>query len=137
MIQGHCFCGFVRYEADGPLSNETLCHCSICRRVSGAPVVAWATVPRAGFRIVSGAPASLRSSDHGTRAFCPRCGTALTFQSARLPDEIDVTICSLDDPAAVAPRDQTRVSSRLPWMRAADALPAFAEARTPEPGQKR
>jgi hypothetical protein len=133
MIRGHCFCEFVRYEADGPTSNETLCHCSICRRVSGAPVVAWVTVPRAHFRVVSGTAASFRSSDHGTRSFCPRCGTALTFQSTRLPDEIDLTVCSLDDPAAVAPRDHTRVSSRLPWMRTADGLPTFPEARTPGP----
>jgi hypothetical protein len=45
----------------------------------------------ATFRFLSGTPSSFRSSDHGTRTFCPHCGTPLTFRSAHFPDEIDVT----------------------------------------------
>ena len=131
---GHCFCGFIRFEIDGPLFHETICHCSMCRRVSGAPVVAWATAKSASFRVVAGTPATFRSSDHATRSFCPRCGTALTFQSDDLPGEIDVTICSLDDPASVAPQDHTRTSARLPWIRLADDLPAFPETRPARTG---
>ena len=36
MLTGGCFCGRVRYEARGPAFNRTSCHCSICRRTSGA-----------------------------------------------------------------------------------------------------
>ena len=39
MLEGACFCGFIRYQARGTPSNETNCHCSICRRSSGAPYV--------------------------------------------------------------------------------------------------
>src|SRR5262245_13364114 len=129
MIRGGCFCGFIRYEADGPVSNETTCHCSICRRTSGAPAVAWITVPAAGFRVPAGEPRSFTSSGHGTRAFCPRCGTPLTFQSTRFPAEIDVTTCSLDAPASHPPRDHTWTSAALPWDKRCDGLPDFAEAR--------
>jgi hypothetical protein len=131
MMQGGCFCGFVRYEAEGAVSNETNCHCSICRRVSGAPFVAWITVPADGFRLVAGEPNSFRSSNHGTRSFCPRCGTPLTFRSSRFPDEVDVTTCSLDAPAAAPPRDHTWISLSLPWVKLCDGLPAFPEARPP------
>ena len=129
-MEGGCFCGFVRYAAGGTPSDETNCHCSICRRTSGAPFVAWFTVRSADFRFSAGQPASLRSSEHGVRTFCPRCGTPLTFRSSHLPDAIDVTICSLDDPERLPPRDHTRASSRLSWVRLADRLPVFSEART-------
>jgi hypothetical protein len=129
MKQGGCLCGFVRYQAGGAVSHETSCHCSLCRRSSGAPFVTWFTVAADGFQIVAGAPATYQSSSHGTRTFCPRCGTALTFRSTNTPGEIDVTVCSLDDPASVQPRDHTWVSRRLPWVKLADGLPAFPEAR--------
>lgn len=129
MLKGGCFCGAVRFEAGGEPSNETSCHCSICRRVSAAPSVAWVTVPSAEYRIVSGAPARFPSSDHGTRTFCPSCGTPLTFSSRHTPDEVDVTICSLDHPDDVAPKDSTFVSSKLSWVELDDRLPAFAGSR--------
>jgi len=129
MIRGGCFCGFVRYQADGPVSNETSCHCSICRRTSGAPFVAWATVPAAGFQIVAGEPRSFASSDHGTRTFCPRCGTPLTFRSTRFPEEVDLTTCSLEAPADHPPRDHTRTNAMLAWVKLCDGLPVFAEER--------
>jgi hypothetical protein len=125
---GHCFCGFIRYQVSGTPFHETNCHCSICRRTSGAPFVAWFTVKRADFTLLTGEPASFRSSDHGTRTFCPHCGTQVTFQSTHNPDEIDVTIGSLDEPERVPPRDHTHVSSRLPWVDLG-ALPAFPAAR--------
>jgi hypothetical protein len=129
MLKGHCQCGWIRYEAGDAVSLETACHCSICRRTSGAPLVAWFTVPLASLRFTSGTPTRYPSSEHGTRSFCPRCGTQLTFESTSYPDEIDITTCSLDDPERVPPRDHTRTSSRLSWLKLADGLPAFPEAR--------
>lgn len=134
MLEGGCLCGFVRYRVRGRPSHETLCHCSICRRASGAPVVAWFTVRRADLVVVSGEPATFRSSDHGTRTFCPRCGTPLAFRSARLPDEVDVTTCSLDAPERVAPRDHTHAAARLGWLVPGDDLPRHPAERDAEPG---
>ena len=129
-MEGGCFCGFVRYRVEGPFSFETNCHCMICRRTSGAPFVTWFTVSTDRFALLAGAPAAFASSDHGSRTFCPRCGTPLTFRSAKEIDVIDVTTCSLDDPAAVPPRDHTRTSARLPWLALCDGLPAFPEQRS-------
>jgi hypothetical protein len=129
MLEGGCFCRFVRYQADGAPFAETTCHCTICRGTTGAPMVTWFSVARDALRFVAGEPATFHSSEHGTRTFCPRCGTALTFSSARVPDEIDVTVCSLDRPEQVPPRDHTFARSRLPWVVLADQLPAFATSR--------
>ena len=130
MLKGHCQCGQLRYEADAATFNETVCHCSICRRSSGAPFVAWFSVPKTGFRFTQGAPTRFQSTSHGTRSFCPRCGTQLTFESTNYPDEIDISTCSLDDPEQVPPKDHIQTSTQLSWICLADGLPSHREART-------
>jgi len=128
MLRGGCFCGRIRYEAAGAPFHETSCHCSICRRTTGAPFVAWFSVPRSSFRM-HGEPARFSSTAKGTRTFCPQCGAQLTFEHADHPGEIDVTTCSLDDPNALPPRDHTRTSGKLSWIKLCDGLPEYRESR--------
>ncbi|HXD39059.1 MAG TPA: GFA family protein [Ramlibacter sp.] len=127
-LTGGCLCGAVRYEARGAPFHRTVCHCSICRRSTGAPMVAWFSVKLADFTITAGLPRHYRSSNQAVRSCCPACGTQLTFKYDGL-QEIDVTVGSLDDPAAVPPEDHTYVSSQLPWVRLADGLPRHLQAR--------
>jgi hypothetical protein len=129
MLTGGCLCGEIRYETAGTPFHLTNCHCTMCRRASGAPMVAWFSVPRTQLRWVGRAPTPYRSSARAIRSFCSRCGTQLTFASDEHPDEIDLTICSLDDPELLPPEDHTRVSSRLSWVKLADGLPQHPEAR--------
>ena len=128
-MKGGCYCGQLRYEAVGTPFHETICHCSICRRTAGAPLVAWFSVPRSQFRWLQGEPTRFRSTAKGTRSFCARGGTQLTFELDGLSEEIDVTTCSLDDPNALPPKDHTRTNSRLGWIQLADGLPQFMESR--------
>jgi hypothetical protein len=130
MLQGGCYCGRIRYEVTGTPFNETNCHCSICRRTTGAPFVAWFSVRPSEFRLLSGDPTSFRSSRQAVRTFCPHCGTQLTFQSEDSPEDIDVTTCSLDDPDAVPAKDHTRTSSKLRWIELGDGLPVYRETRS-------
>ena len=132
MMVGGCYCGNIRYQVEGRLFHSTVCHCSDCRRVAGAPFVAWFSVALSGLRFIAGKPASFASSAKGTRTFCPKCGTPLTFQNADLPDEIDITTCSLDDPNDVPPLDHTRVAGRLSWVHLADGLREYAGLRSEE-----
>jgi hypothetical protein len=129
MLRGQCFCGAVRYEVAGSPRFETNCHCTNCRRTSGAPFVAWFTVFTADLRFTSGTPTSFKSSDHGSRTFCSRCGTPLTFQSTHSPTQIDITTCSLERPEDVPPRDHTYVRSKVGWVHLDDGLPEFPERR--------
>jgi hypothetical protein len=108
MLKGGCFCGKVRYEAAGTPFHAGNCHCSMCRRTTGAPFVAWFTVRRGDFRFVAGAPTRFRSSAHAARSFCSACGTQLAFESDLYPDETDVTTCSLDEPEQPARLDPSR-----------------------------
>jgi hypothetical protein len=130
MMNAGCFCGAIRYRVGGPIVEATNCHCQMCRRTTGAPCVAWFTVPAAQFELLAGAPTRFRSSSRATRTFCPACGTQLTFVDDASPDAIDVTTCSLDDPELVPPRDHTFISSKLDWLKLADGLPQFRRSRS-------
>ena len=129
-LQGGCFCGAVRYETSGAPFNSTLCHCTDCRKASGAPAFAWFSVRAADLRWTAAAPQRFRSSSRATRGFCPACGTTLTWISDDYPDEIDIATASLDDPEAVPPADHTFVRSRLGWMNAHDGLPEYQTTRS-------
>lgn len=122
-IAGGCFCGKVGYAVSGVPFGEANCHCSICRRVSGAPFVAWFTVRSNEFRWTKEEPATLRSSGHAVRTFCSNCGTPLTFVSIECPGEIDVTTCSLEDPTLIPPKEHIHVDSKLPWVHLSGGLP--------------
>ena len=101
----------------------------LTRATAGAPFVTWFSVRRGEFRFVSGKPARFKSSEKGTRSFCPRCGSQVTFENSDFPEEIDVTTCSLDDPNVVPPRDNVWTSSRVRWI-VPDALPDYRESRS-------
>ncbi len=131
MMMGGCFCGAIRYEIQGEAFNRTICHCSICRRTTGAPMVAWFSVSVDEFRFLVGVPKQFRSSPKGTRGFCPDCGTQLTFRSDDYASELDVTTASLDNPNLVPPSDHTFSLDRVSWLAVADELPMYDKARSP------
>jgi hypothetical protein len=48
---------------------------------------------------------------------------------ADVPRHTDITICSLDDPEQVPPRDHNRAATKLSWVKLADGLPVYPGAR--------
>jgi hypothetical protein len=129
MLKGHCLCDAIQYEADGEVTNETVCHCTMCRRAAGSPMVGWFTVARGAYRVTSGKPARYQSSEQAVRTFCATCGTPLTFESVHFADETDVTTASLVDPEQLPPRDHTRAATKLSWVKLADGLPVYPDQR--------
>ncbi len=125
---GGCLCGAVRYRVVGePLWIEN-CHCGMCRRASGAPFVAWANFKLEHFRIVKGKPAEFASSAEAVRQFCSHCGSPLTFQKHSRPDQIDVTLGTMDRPEDLRPTAHIWTSSQISWIKLADGLPRHAES---------
>lgn len=129
MLTGGCYCGAIRYEGQGEPFHPTLCHCRDCRRVAGAPAVAWFSLRAKDFRFTAGEPARFASSEKGRRTFCRHCGTPLTFQNLDLAEEIDITTASLDNPEQVPPADHTQAAGRLSWLHLADGLPQYPQGR--------
>jgi hypothetical protein len=106
----------VRYAIEPGDYQAANCHCTMCRRTSAAPFVAWVMVPKDQFRIVAGAPREFQSSDHGSRGYCVDCGTPLVCKLESDPDTIDVTLCSFDDPTALEPTINVYADTELPWV---------------------
>ena len=134
MADGGCLCGAVRYHLEGQPLETNYCHCRMCQRAAGAPVVAWGRWPVEGFAWSGGEPARFTSSARGERSFCPNCGTPLAFVDPGDPTFVDVTLASLDEPVAFAPDSHAWTMSRLPWLELGDGLPRYASTQFAEEG---
>ena len=132
---GGCHCGAIRYEIEGNPIVHALCHCSDCRRSSGAPMVGWAMHPAATVKVTKGAPTIRHSSAHGRRHFCAQCGTGLFYTNEQmLPGIIDVQSATYDNPDAIPAQAHIQIAERIGWMAKAHELPTFE--RYPPPGQR-
>ena len=131
-LDGGCLCGAIRYRITALAEDVTHCHCTLCRRSTGAPFVTWLTVPTTAITFTKGTPAERRSTPHAVRTFCEQCGTALTFREGGRPRSVDVTAGSLDAPERIVPREHTFVASKVSWLLLGDDLPRYAEANPTE-----
>jgi hypothetical protein len=136
-FDGGCFCGTVRYRFDD-VFDAGYCHCSLCRRSSGAALMAFANTPAAGFRVTRGVPRFVATSEEFERAFCADCGTVMFTRSidpARW-NMVSVHLGTLDSAAQIEPAMHICHANRLPWLRVDDALPRFDDANPPQPAQR-
>ncbi len=100
MVKGQCFCGAVSFEIEGPLTPGSLCHCSQCRRLHGAPG-AYTSAPASAYRI-SGEE-SLKwfaTSARAEQSFCRTCGSKLFWREIGDKD-LDATLGTLDSPTGI------------------------------------
>jgi hypothetical protein len=132
-LTGGCLCGSVRYRITGASVEALYCHCRMCRRAHGAPVVAWLTVPLDSFAVTTREPAAYRSSAKAWRHFCGNCGTPLTWREAEDPRSVDVSLGTLDSPDAVGPALHLWTDSRISWFDTADHLPRYPTNERPKP----
>lgn len=54
LATGGCLCGQVRYEVSEKALGSMLCHCRMCQRFSGAPMLEGTTFPVGAFRLTKG-----------------------------------------------------------------------------------
>jgi hypothetical protein len=129
-LEGGCLCAGIRYRLAAEPSDAGYCHCTMCRRSSGAPALVFATVPLNALNWLRGEPKRYRSSDIGERGFCPDCGTPLFMRTDDEPDTIDFTVATLDRPDAIAPGFHIWRRSKIRWFETVDRLPRFDDFRT-------
>jgi hypothetical protein len=58
-LAGGCLCGGIRYEISAEPRSADYCHCRMCRRAAGAPVVARLTVANESFAWTPASPRSI------------------------------------------------------------------------------
>lgn len=126
MITGTCQCGGIRFEIE-KVTALTNCHCSICRKTTGASFGTFAHVRSERFRLVSGQDLMNdgyeRMPGH-SRSFCSRCGSpAPKFIEAT--GMVSVPAGLLDGDPGVRPPMHVFTSSKVPWIELNDDLEKF------------
>jgi hypothetical protein len=127
-VAGGCLCGAVRYEITAPFRRANYCHCSRCRKHSGAAAGVQGRVPREGFRLVSGQD-ELRvyRPDGGmAKAFCAVCGSSLFGGTWPEGPEVSVRLGTLDEDPGIRPQYHSFFDDRAPWdEQPDDGLPRY------------
>jgi len=107
-VTGGCYCGKLRYEAEGEPMMRGLCHCRQCQYFSGGGANVAMAMSSAGFRYTEGEPRSFARDDLESpvaREFCADCGTSILARPPMLPDMVVIKVGTLDDPAAYGKPD--------------------------------
>lgn len=122
-------CGAIRYKISAEPVDVMHCHCTNCRKASGAAVLTFVTVDSEGFEWLQGEPqryayGSEHYGDGVARLFCSRCGSQLGWSNDNDPT-VDVTVGSLDDPDIVRPSYHVFTRSKVHWMEIDDDLPRY------------
>lgn len=122
---GRCLCGDIRFTVDLPSLWVAHCHCTMCRRQSGAAFVTWVGMDENRSRI-DDPRQQLRwytSSPGAERGFCQRCGSSLLFRSSRWPGELHITLANFDAPVDRAPQAHVFWDTHVDWVQLGDGLP--------------
>ena len=136
-FEGGCFCGAVRYRFTG-VFDAGYCHCSICRRTTGAPAIAWVNTLRRDFAWLAREPKRMHSSERFQRLFCDACGTIMLTRAID-PDRwkyVSVHHGTIDDAASIHPKIHICWDDRLPWFEIDDDLPRVADNTLPHPDRR-
>jgi len=104
MIRGSCHCGAVRFEID-EVRALTHCHCTNCRKLTGAAFASYAHVEAEKFRFVAGEDMTdaYESAPGSFRQRCKACG-CLTPGRAPYLKTVSVPAGLLDDDPVARPR---------------------------------
>jgi hypothetical protein len=129
-IDGRCHCGYVTFEAEADPETTTICNCTDCQTMSGAPLRAVIITRPSTFVLLSGKPTEYRkTADSGNvrvQAFCPHCGTAIYATSTDdEPKAYNVRLGALRQRNELVPRRQIFVCSQQPWVNDIDSIRKF------------
>ena len=128
MRTASCNCGAIRIEVRGNPVRVGLCHCTTCRKESGAPCTTIA-IWRADSVMVEGETASWKDTTDA-RHFCPSCGSVL-FGSSDGSGEIAIGLGAFDVvPTGLAPTYELWAGRREKWLEVVTPTEQFPGHRT-------
>jgi hypothetical protein len=123
--RGSCLCKAVQFESSSDPIDTGYCHCTMCQKLSGAPVLAWASFNANNFRYTKGKPKVYRSSSHGQREFCAECGSQIAFRDSNRRDTVEINVGTMNQPENFAPQYHIWCDSRISWFDTDDKLPRY------------
>jgi hypothetical protein len=129
IAEGHCYCGALRYRAEGEPMFKGQCHCRECQYISGGMPNVVMAMPEAGFKYTKGEAKSFRRSDleqPATREFCATCGTHVLTRSPSLKGTVLIKVGTLDDPSLFGkPQMAIFTVDKQPFHQLPEGVPAF------------
>jgi hypothetical protein len=126
-LAGSCLCGAVRYVVDDAFVYALNCHCSNCRRATGAAFKPFAGIERERLSITQGEDALLIFGDENAcDVRCKACGSFL-YSVVRDGAFVHVVMGTLLDAPRIRPSAHIFVGSKAPWYTITDDLPRYEE----------
>jgi hypothetical protein len=126
-LAGQCYCGTIRYAVADEFKYAMNCHCSGCRRTTGAAFKSFAGIERGKFAVTQGQDKLLaygRDVEKAHNAHCGTCGSFL-YSLVRDGQYIHVALGTLADEPAIRPTHHIFVGSKAPWFTITDDLPQY------------
>jgi hypothetical protein len=134
-VSGSCLCGVVRYQFAGPAKVFQYCHCSRCRKFTGAAHAANIIIDSTQFQWVSGKEFvgrfELPEAKHFATSFCKKCGSSLPWLT-KSGTAVVVPAGTLDDDPQVRPTQNIFYGNRAPWFEEVGNLKKYQELPTKE-----
>jgi len=126
ILHGSCYCGAVQYEVADEFVYAVNCHCSDCRRTTGAAFKPFAGIERAKLRIVAGDGRVLIFGDPKINhdVHCNACGSLL-YSVVNEGARVHVTLGTLVDEPKIRPSAHIFVGDKAPWFEITDSLPQY------------
>lgn len=126
-LRGECLCGAVGYEVADAFSYAQNCHCSKCRKATGAAFKPFAGIEIDRLRITHGGGNILTFGDEEAHdVHCGTCGSLL-YSVVRDGAYAHVALGTLVDAPGIRPSAHIFVGSKASWYEITDDLPQHAE----------
>ncbi len=126
-LEGGCYCGEVRYAAEGEPMMQAECLCRECQYITGGAPHMFIAMPADGFKYTRGNAKQFTRKDLErpvTREFCPTCGTHVATRVPGLP-MVAVKVGTLDNPALFNPQLAIFTVDKQPFHVIPEGLPTF------------
>jgi len=126
-LVGRCLCGAVSYAVADEFAYAANCHCSNCRRATGAAFKPFAGIQRDKLRITTGVDRRmLYGAEDAGDIHCGLCGSLL-YSVVRNGAYVHVAMGTLVDAPSIRPTHHIFVGSKAPWFDITDTLPQYRE----------
>jgi hypothetical protein len=124
--QGQCLCGAARFSVEVSKEEVDACHCGMCRRWGGGPLLTVMADAPPSFADES-ALGVYASSDWAERVFCKTCGSSLLWRSAD-GKMLAVPVALLGDPQGLPFAVEIFVDDKPPYYDFAGERPRMTGA---------
>jgi hypothetical protein len=125
MYTGQCLCGDICFEFDAPDRDVNICHCSLCRRMTGTAFGTYVKVHKDSLRITGGENnfTAYAVTDKLDMLSCATCGSYVYATHSDYADYAYVCLGVVDDNDDLRPTYHEFVGSKASWYEIHDGLP--------------